>query len=212
MRIRNSSIMDDTEFEEPPNEKLDMEVTFTDSRIASCVLSGMDTLRQAGQLCDCVLRVGKKLAEFTAHQAVLASVSPYFMSMFEQDPRTEARKSYNVKETTPEAFQTLLDYAYTGKLTMTVRTVKDVYRAASLLKFGNVVSLCSDYLLNSLHTSNCLEVRSFVREDTTLVKKTDEFIQSNLSMMREHKAFLSLPQLNIKLLGRYFSTSTGQSE
>lgn len=62
-----------------------------------------------------LLQVGKKLAEFTAHQAVLASVSPYFMSMFEQDPRTEARKSYNVKETTPEAFQTLLDYAYTGK-------------------------------------------------------------------------------------------------
>ena len=61
------------------------------------------------------VQVGKKLAEFTAHQAVLASVSPYFMSMFEQDPRTEARKSYNVKETTPEAFQTLLDYAYTGK-------------------------------------------------------------------------------------------------
>ena len=65
---------------------------------------------------DLSFQVGKKLAEFTAHQAVLASVSPYFMAMFEQDPRTESltRKSYNVKETTPEAFQVLLDYAYTG--------------------------------------------------------------------------------------------------
>lgn len=62
-----------------------------------------------------ILQVGKKLAEFTAHQAVLASVSPHFMAMFEQDPRTEVRKPYKVKETTPEAFQILLDYAYTGK-------------------------------------------------------------------------------------------------
>jgi len=59
--------------------------------------------------------VGKKLAEFTAHQAVLASVSPYFMSMFEQDPRTEARKYYNVKEATPEVFEILLNYTYTGR-------------------------------------------------------------------------------------------------
>ena len=57
MRIRNTSIMDDTEFEEPPNEKLDMELTFADKSLPSSVLAGMDTLRQAGQLCDCVLRV-----------------------------------------------------------------------------------------------------------------------------------------------------------
>ena len=49
--------MDDTEFEEPPNEKLDMELTFADKSLPSSVLAGMDTLRQAGQLCDCVLRV-----------------------------------------------------------------------------------------------------------------------------------------------------------
>lgn len=60
--------------------------------------------------------MGKKLAEFTAHQAVLASVSPHFMAMFEQDPRTETRKSYNVKETNQVAFEILLDFAYTGRL------------------------------------------------------------------------------------------------
>lgn len=41
-------------------------------------------------------------------------------------------------------------------LNMKVGTVKDVYRAASALKFGNVVSICSDYLMNALTIDNCL--------------------------------------------------------
>lgn len=52
--------MDDTEFEEPPlAEKLDTQISFTDESLANSVLAGMHTLRQAGQLCDCVLRVSE---------------------------------------------------------------------------------------------------------------------------------------------------------
>lgn len=60
------------------------------------------------------LQLQHKSAEYAAHQAVLASVSPYFMAMFEQDPRTEVRKWYTVKGVTAEAMQILLDYCYTG--------------------------------------------------------------------------------------------------
>ena len=45
---------------------------------------------------------------------------------------------------------------------MTVGAVKEVYRASSLLKFGNVVDMCSEYLLNSLNTSNCIGEKSYL--------------------------------------------------
>lgn len=47
------------------------------------------------------------------------------------------------------------------------------------------------------------DVRSFVSEDAALAKRIDEFIQNNMKLIRENKSFLSLPQINIKLLGRY---------
>ena len=61
-------------------------------------------------------QVGKKSAEYSAHKGVLAAASPHFMAMFEQDPNTtETRKAYKVNGVTPQAFEILLDYAYTGR-------------------------------------------------------------------------------------------------
>ena len=45
-------------------------------------------------------------------------------------------------------------------------------------------------------------MRKFVNEDSNLVERADEFIQAQLASIKESKAFLSLPQINLKLLGR----------
>lgn len=39
-------------------------------------------------------------------------------------------------------------------------------------------------------------------DETRVAMKTNAFIQENISVMRECKSFLSLPQINYKLLGK----------
>ncbi|XP_067950824.1 influenza virus NS1A-binding protein-like [Watersipora subatra] len=205
MKIQDHRVpnMDDEQFAKRPDQPQAECETYTDNQLASNILSSMHTLRQAGQLCDCILRVGKKQAEFTAHQAVLASVSPFFMAMFEQDPRIESltKKTYNVKDISPESFQVLLDYAYTGSLKLNELTVKDVFEAAVKLKFQGVVTACSAYLIEHLDIYNCIDVRKSIESDVNLVETVNKFIQENLTSITETKVFFSLPHINMKLMG-----------
>lgn len=48
-----------------------------------------------------------------------------------------------------------------------------------------------------------VDVRRFVDADSGLAEQTSQFIQENMTSIKDSKSFLSLPQINIKLLGRY---------
>ena len=49
--------MDVENFNKPADSGQGVFKKFTDDSLAKSILHSMDTLRQAGQLCDCVLRV-----------------------------------------------------------------------------------------------------------------------------------------------------------
>lgn len=59
MRIHSETAVTMTEgtVDAASNGVQEMVTVYTDDTLANSVLASMDTLRQAGQLCDCVLRV-----------------------------------------------------------------------------------------------------------------------------------------------------------
>lgn len=59
------------------------------------------------------------------------------------------------------ALKLLIDYIYTGKITITEQNVQVLLPASSLLQMHSVREACCCFLLRQLHPSNCLGIRSF---------------------------------------------------
>jgi hypothetical protein len=55
----------------------------------------------------------------------------------------------------------LIDYAYTGEITITEENVQVLLPVSSLLQIQSVREACCKFLLRQLHPSNCLGIRSF---------------------------------------------------
>lgn len=60
-----------------------------------------------------------------------------------------------------EALRQLIEYTYTGELTITEDNVQVLLPASSLLQIQSVREACCKFLLRQLHPSNCLGIRSF---------------------------------------------------
>lgn len=63
-------------------------------------------------LCDVVLQVGRN--NFRAHRNVLACTSGHLMELFTEDENS-SRAHYKLPNVDPDAFQILLEYAYTSR-------------------------------------------------------------------------------------------------
>lgn len=62
------------------------------------------------------------------------------------------------------ALRQLIDYAYTGEITITEDNVQILLPVSSLLQIHSVREACCKFLLRQLHPSNCLGIRSFAGE------------------------------------------------
>lgn len=63
------------------------------------------------------------------------------------------------------AIKHLIDYIYTGEITITEQNVQVLLPASSLLQMHSVREACCKFLLRQLHPSNCLGIRSFAGKE-----------------------------------------------
>ncbi len=111
---------------------------------ASQILQSLNQLRKQGELCDVVLRVGT--CKVSAHRAVLASCSQYFRAMFTGSLCEREKEEIELKSVDDMALQTLVEFAYTGKVRVTHANVQTLLPAACLLQLKPVIKLCCDFL------------------------------------------------------------------
>ncbi|XP_074039485.1 kelch-like protein 17 isoform X1 [Leptinotarsa decemlineata] len=156
-------------------------------------LTNIHRMRQHGQLCDITLKIG--LDKFRGHKVVLASVSPYFFAMFNGDMKEQCLPEIEIHDMDPTAIDLLIDYAYTGQITITVDNVQVLLPASSLLQMEEVREACCRFLLKQLHPTNCLGIRSFA--DTHSCKelhmKSHIYALQNFQQVVGTEEFLLLP-------------------
>lgn len=121
--------------------------------------SAINRMRQNVQLCDVTLSVGDEM--INCHKVILASVSPYFFAMFNEDMLERNMDVISLHDIDPDSLKRLIDYAYTGEITITEENVQVLLPASSLLQIQSVREACCKFLLRQLHPSNCLGIRSF---------------------------------------------------
>ncbi|XP_019876075.2 kelch-like protein 17 isoform X3 [Aethina tumida] len=158
------------------------------------------------QLCDITLKIG--LEQFTAHKVVLASVSPYFFAMFNDktpknstgDMKEQHEKEIIIHDMDSAAVELLIQYAYTGQITITPDNVQVLLPASSILQMQEVREACCRFLLRQLHPTNCLGIRSFA--DTHSCKelhlKSHVYALQNFQQVIATEEFLLLPFQEVK--------------
>ncbi|XP_007905024.1 kelch-like protein 30 [Callorhinchus milii] len=155
------------------------------------ILDGLKSLRLNPKLSDVILLVGGR--EIPCHRSVLALCSLYFNAMFTGDFVESISARVEIKEVEPVIMETLIDFAYTGKLTINQKNVEALIQSSKLLQFTTVQKVCTRYLQQQIDHTNCLGIyefgevygcpevkvkaRSFLLENFEAVSQSEEFLQ-----------------------------------
>ena len=92
--------------------------------------------------------------DLKCHKIVLASQSDYFQGMFRVDPSVQSVK-VDFDFATLEA---TIEYLYTGHITISQGNVQDILEVANYLRFSDLESRASNFILENLDILNCFDV------------------------------------------------------
>ncbi|XP_064313049.1 kelch-like protein 30 isoform X1 [Phalacrocorax carbo] len=159
---------------------------------AQAVLEGLQRLRANPKLADVTLVAGGQ--EFPCHRGVLALCSHYFHAMFSGDFAESIAARVELKEVDPGMLELLLDFAYTGKVTINQANVEGLMRTSSQLHFPTIQKVCSRYLRQQMDVTNCLGICEFGESYgcPEVSSKAWSFLQENFEAVSQQEEFLQL--------------------
>ncbi|NXA52348.1 KLH30 protein, partial [Nothocercus julius] len=169
---------------------------------AQSMLEGLQRLRANPKLSDVTLLVGGR--EFPCHRGVLALCSHYFDAMFSGNFVESITARVEIKDVDPEALEVLLDFAYTGKITINQANVEGLIRTSNQLHFPTIQKVCSRYLRQQMDATNCLGICEFGESHgcPEVSSKAWSFLQENFEAVSQQEEFL---QLSKERLATYLS-------
>ena len=135
------------------------EVSMSSETFTNDAFYMLQNIRRQGKLCDVTLKVDT--SKFSAHRIVLAASIPYFNSMFTSDMLEVNQNEIVMQGIEEHALEALVNFAYSGSITVNVNTVQAILIGANFLQLKVVKEFCYNFITKRLHPSNCLGVRHF---------------------------------------------------
>ncbi|XP_019958758.2 kelch-like protein 34 [Paralichthys olivaceus] len=117
------------------------------------LLSGFQRLRTERKMCDVVLEAGS--VSFPCHRALLASSSEYFWALFGETTAERLAGSISLPALTPQGLDAILDFLYSGWLSVSPSTISAVLEAARYLQVETAVAICERFMIDGLSVENC---------------------------------------------------------
>ncbi|XP_056133641.1 kelch-like protein 30 [Lampris incognitus] len=156
------------------------------------ILEGLRSLRSHPKLVDITLSAGGR--DFPCHRSILALCSTYFHSMFSGDFVESIAARVELHGVDPDILSCLLDFAYTGKLTINQGNVEELICTSSQLQFQTVRAVCSRYLQHQIDATNCLGILEFgeIHGCPEVVAKAWAFLLENIEAVQRGEEFLLL--------------------
>ncbi|XP_076736576.1 kelch-like protein 30 isoform X2 [Maylandia zebra] len=156
------------------------------------MLEGLRSLCSHPKLVDVTLSAGGR--DFPCHRGVLALCSMYFHCMFSGDFVESIAARVELHDVDPEILSCLLDFAYTGKLTINQKNVEGLICTSSKLQFQTVRAVCSRYLQHQIDETNCLGILEFgdIHGCPEVVAKAWAFLLENFEAVQQGDEFLLL--------------------
>uniref|UniRef100_A0A672SUZ5 Kelch like family member 30 n=1 Tax=Sinocyclocheilus grahami TaxID=75366 RepID=A0A672SUZ5_SINGR len=156
------------------------------------ILEGLRSLCSQPKLVDVTLSAGGQ--DFPCHRGILALCSHYFRSMLSGDFVESIAARVEFHDVDPNVLSSLLDFAYTGKLTINKNNVEGLICTSSQLQFHTIRTVCSRYLQHQIDATNCLGILEFgeIHGCPEIVAKAWSFLLENFEAVQQHEEFLML--------------------
>ncbi|KAM9804890.1 kelch repeat and BTB domain-containing protein 7-like [Neosynchiropus ocellatus] len=122
---------------------------------------------------------------FLCSRTVLAAASLYFKSMFTVGLNESVQERVVIRGVDAESMSVIIDYCYTGKVSITEGNVQRLYAAANMLQLEYIRSACSGFMTRRLDLGNCVGVLKFADtyDNPELKKNAQYFIARNFSQL-----------------------------
>lgn len=170
---------------------------YKDKEQSSHLLLQLNRLRQENILTDVWLCSSN--TQIPCHRNVLVSSSPYFRAMFCNNFLERRQTRVELKGITSDILSSVIDYVYTGLISISMDVVLPLMQAASMLQYGRLFEACSSFLQEQLIPDNCLSMirLSDIMNCSSLRAKAKEMAITNFSEVSacEDLQELSLPEL-----------------
>ncbi|XP_020508275.1 kelch repeat and BTB domain-containing protein 7 [Labrus bergylta] len=122
---------------------------------------------------------------FFCSRNVLAAASPYFKSMFTGGLNESMQERVVIRGVDAESMAVIIDYCYTGSVTITESNVQKLYSAANMLQLEYIGKACSSFMTRRLDLSNCVGILKFADtyDNPGLKENAKNFIARNFSQV-----------------------------
>ncbi|XP_007946373.1 kelch repeat and BTB domain-containing protein 6-like [Orycteropus afer afer] len=181
-----------------------------DTAHSATVMKQLKSFYDARLLCDVTIEVvtpgnGPGTGRlFPCNRNVLAAACPYFKSMFTSGMYESHQASVTMHDVDAESFEVLVDYCYTGRVSLSESNVEHLYAASDMLQLEFVRETCASFLARRLDLTNCIAIFKFADafDNHKLRSQAQSFIAYNFkqlsqmgSIREETLADLTLAQL-----------------
>ncbi|KAG9329819.1 hypothetical protein JZ751_028928 [Albula glossodonta] len=166
---------------------------FCDTSHPAELLAALRGFYMEGLFTDVTLQSGTGRT-FCCHRAALAAGSLYFRVMFTADMRERSDSLVQLTGMDGETLSALVDYVYTGHVSITQASVQNLLEAADLLQFGSVKLACEEFLVHFLDVDNCLGMHSFaeLHHCSLLEREARRVMLSSFKELTDQEEFLNV--------------------
>ncbi|XP_076828453.1 actin-binding protein IPP [Brachyhypopomus gauderio] len=133
---------------------------YTSEQHAGVVLAQMNKMRLRSDFCDVRLLVGARV--FQVHRLVLAASGPYFAALFSGAMSEAREEEVHIAGVEAHVFEVLLEFIYTGSISVSVENVQELMVAADMLQLSEVVAICGEFLRVHMEPLNCVGIYQFL--------------------------------------------------
>ncbi|KAM3861790.1 kelch repeat and BTB domain-containing protein 7 [Diretmus argenteus] len=147
-------------------------------------------------------KVGDVEKLFRCNRNVLAAASPYFKSMFTGGLNESVQETVTIRGVDAESMSVIIDYCYTGKVTITESNVQRLYAAANMLQLEYIRRTCSSFMTRRLDLNNCVGILKFADtyDNPELKESAEVFIARNFCQLYNGRELCELDLVQLKEL------------
>ncbi|XP_071941388.1 uncharacterized protein [Antedon mediterranea] len=124
------------------------------------VSNGIASIWKENLLTDVVIRT-RDGEEFPCHRLLLASTSCYFRAMFISDYQESLNGVVNFYTIDSDSLRTVLNFLYTGSLTISNETIFKLLETADFLQIQSIIDLCVSELKKHISKETCVPLLMF---------------------------------------------------